>query len=220
MGYQWLLAAHIAVLGYWLGSELVINSTYRYVCYHDEMSLADRTRLMGHVMGVDQHVRYALILQAGLGTMLAAYLGYIPGGAALMASAAAIGVLWLIYVEVVHRLQAKPLGKSLATLDRRSRYVLMGVLVGIALGLIGGAWSMPAWLRWKLACFAAVMACGVGIRLSLLSHFRTWTAMERDGPSAEANAIVRQVYLRSTAILVLLWFFIAAVVILSVQKPG
>ncbi len=123
-------------------------------------------------------------------------------------------------VEVVHRLQAKPLGKSLATLDRRSRYVLIGVLVGIALGLIGGAWSMPAWLRWKLACFAAVMACGVGIRLSLLSHFRTWTAMERDGPSAEANAIVRQVYLRSTAILVLLWFFIAAVVILSVQKPG
>ena len=219
MTYQWLLAAHIAVLGYWLGSELVINSTYRYVCYHDGMPLAERTRLMGHVMHVDQHVRYALVLQASLGTMLAAYLGYIPGGTTLMTVAAVVGVLWLLFVEVVHQLAAKPLGKRLAAFGRGSRYVLMAVLVATALGLIGGGWSMPGWLRWKLACFAGVMACGVGIRLSLIGHFRTWAAMERDGPTAETNAIIRHVYVRSTAILVLLWVFIAAVAILSVLKP-
>jgi len=220
MAYQWLLAAHVAVLGYWLGSELVINSTYRYVCYHDEMALADRTRLMGHVMHVDQHVRYALVLQASLGTMLAAYLGYLPGGTALMTVAAVVGVLWLGFVEVVHKLSTRPVGKSLSAFDRGSRYVLMAVLVAIALGLIGSAWSMPGWLRWKLACFAGVMACGVGIRLSLLGHFRTWAVMERDGPTAETNAVIRHVYVRSTAILVLLWVFIAAVAFMSVQKPG
>jgi len=73
----WLLAIHIAVLGYWLGSELVINSTYRYVSYSGDMPFAERARLMEHVMHVDQHVRYALALQATLGTALAALA---PGG--------------------------------------------------------------------------------------------------------------------------------------------
>lgn len=220
MIYLWLLVTHIAVLGYWLGSELVINSTYRYVCYRDEMPFVDRTRLMGHVMVVDQHVRYALVLQASLGTMLAAYLGYIPGGATLMTVAGVVGVLWLLFVEIVHRLYAKPIGSSLSAFDRGSRYVLMALLVAIALGFVGGAWSMPGWLRWKLACFAGVMACGVGIRLSLLGHFRTWAIMERDGATAGTNAIIRQVYVRSTAVLGLLWVFIAAVVVLSVLKPA
>ena len=66
-----LLVAHIAVLGYWLGSELVINSTYRYVCYGRHIPFAERSRLMEHVMHVDQHVRYALVLQAGMGFGLA-----------------------------------------------------------------------------------------------------------------------------------------------------
>ena len=77
---QALLVAHIAVLGYWLGSELVINATYRYVSCADAMPFAERDRLMEHVMHVDQHVRYALVLQAALGTALAVTYGYIPGG--------------------------------------------------------------------------------------------------------------------------------------------
>ena len=58
-----LLVAHIVVLGYWLGADLVINSTYRYVSWSHGMPFAERSRLMDHVMHVDQHVRYALVLQ-------------------------------------------------------------------------------------------------------------------------------------------------------------
>ena len=75
-----LLAIHIAVLGYWLGSEFVINSEYRYVCRTPSLPFAERNKLMEHVLDVDQHVRYALVLQAVLGTILAALIGYIPGG--------------------------------------------------------------------------------------------------------------------------------------------
>ena len=35
-----LLVIHIVVLGYWLGAELVINSTYRYVSYGSDMPFA------------------------------------------------------------------------------------------------------------------------------------------------------------------------------------
>jgi hypothetical protein len=77
----WLKVLRIAVLGYWLGSELVINSTYRLVAFGDRLPFDERTRLMEHVMDVDQHVRYALVLQAALGTALAALYGLVPGGA-------------------------------------------------------------------------------------------------------------------------------------------
>ena len=216
---SWLLAIHIAVLGYWLGSELVINSTYRYVSYGADMPFAERARLMEHVMHVDQHVRYALALQATLGTMLAAVYGYVPGGGNLATAAGVFGLAWLAFIEAVHRLRHSAAGKTLGAIDRASRYVLMVVLLGIAAGLIGAGWPMPEWLRWKLALFAGVIACGVGIRFALIAHFRTWAVMARDGPTEATNAIIRRTYVRATSILALLWIFIAAITVLSVWKP-
>jgi hypothetical protein len=215
----WLLALHIAVLGYWLGSELVINSTYRYVSYSGDMPFPERARLMEHVMHVDQHVRYALALQVILGTALSALYGYVPGEGELALAAALLGILWLAFIEAVHRLRHKPAGKALAAIDRGSRYLLMAVLLAVAARLLGGDWPMPDWLRWKLVLFAGVIACGVGIRFALIAHFRTWAEMARDGPSEATNAIIRRTYVNATAILVLLWLFIAVIAVLSVWKP-
>ena len=220
MMFPWLIAAHIAVLGYWLGSELVINSSYRYVCYNSAMPFDERTRLMDHVMHVDQHVRYALALQATLGTALAALMGYIPGGETVATAAGVAGVAWLMFIEAVHRLRHGPVGRLLGSADRGFRYVLMTVLIAVALKLIGGGWPMPDWLRWKLALFAGVMACGVGIRFALISHFTVWAIMARDGPTDSTNAIIRRTYMRATSVLALLWLFILAITILSVGKPG
>lgn len=216
---QILLVAHITVLGYWLGSELVINSTYRYVSYGAQMPFNERHRLMEHVMHVDQHVRYALVLQAGLGFALAALYGYVPGGEATAIVAGTLAAVWLAFVEIIHRLRHSPVGKRLALFDRGSRYLFMALLVATALGFIGGAWNMPFWLRLKLFFFAGVMASGVGIRLALISHFRTWAIMAREGPTDETNAIIRTTYWRATSVLILLWVFISAIVVTSVWKP-
>lgn len=217
---QILLVAHIAVLGYWLGSELVINSTYRYVCYRSEMPFHERDRLMDHVMHVDQHVRYALVLQAGLGFALAALYGYVPGGAGAAVVIGIFAVIWLAFVELVHQMRHRPSGKKLAAFDRASRYVLLACLVAIALGLLGRDWSMPLWLRIKLGLFACVIASGVGIRIALIDHFRTWAVMAREGPNDETNAIIRRTYWRGTGVLMMLWVFIAALVTVSVWKPA
>lgn len=217
---QILLVAHIVVLGYWLGSELVINSTYRYVSYAGGMPFGERNRLMEHVMHVDQHVRYALVLQVGLGFALAAHYGYVPGGDTTAVAAGVFAAIWLGFVELIHRLRHSPAGRQLALFDRGSRYLFMALLVAVALGFIGGGWEMPFWLRLKLALFAGVMASGVGIRLALISHFRTWAVMARDGPNYETNAIIRRTYWRATSVLILLWVFIAAIVIASVMKPA
>ncbi len=56
-------------------------------------------------MDVDQHVRCALVLQTGLGVALAARYGYVPGANATVFGVAIAVLLWLGYVELVHRLR-------------------------------------------------------------------------------------------------------------------
>jgi hypothetical protein len=212
VNHHWLLVAHIAVLGYWLGSELVINSAYRMICTRDDLPFAARDAMMDHLMDADQHVRIALIAQLALGLMLAASLFGWPRWLAWLA--AVVGVAWWAMVETVHRARKTAFGQRLASLDRGLRYAVMAGLGGLALVL-----DLPLWLRIKLALFAAVMACGVGIRLALIAHFWVWADMAGQGPTPAGNAAIRAIYRRATAILILLWALIGAIILLSILKP-
>ncbi|MCB2109279.1 MAG: hypothetical protein KDE14_16330, partial [Rhodobacteraceae bacterium] len=189
-----LLAIHIAVLGYWLGSEFVINSEYRYVCRTPSLPFAERNKLMEHVLDVDQHVRYALVLQAVLGTILAALIGYIPGGATLAWIAAAVGVVWLAFVEVIHHLRNAPAGKTLALIDRVIRYVLMASLFAVGGAVAMNIVPLPVWLAAKLALFGGVIACGVGIRLSIIAFYGVWREIEAQGSNDAREQEIRWIY--------------------------
>lgn len=215
-----LLVAHIAVLGYWLGAELVINSTFRYVSRAASMPFAERDRLMDHVMDVDQHVRYALVLQAGLGTMLAALYGIFPGGTMLAWGAAGGALAWLALVEASHHGRHTDLGRKLATLDRGIRYVAIVALIGGAAAATGGRIALPGWLVWKLVAFAGVIGCGLAIRFALMAFYRTWREIELSGSNEAHEQVVRTIYLRATGVLGLLWAFLAVAVVLSITKPA
>jgi len=214
-----LLIAHIVVLGYWLGSEFVINHNYRYVSRAAGMSFSERAELMEHVMDVDQHVRYALILQFALGFALTFLYGYLPGREAAATAVGIFGLLWLALVELTHRRRKTTLGKRLAALDRSLRYLVMVILVLMAVAAWAGWIALSGWLVLKLLCFAAVMACGVGIRFSLMRLGPAWAELKKSGSTPETEKQMWKIYTESTAILCGLWVFIAAVVWLSVWKP-
>ena len=215
-----LLVIHIAVLGYWLGAEFVINSEFRFVCRAASMPFEERKRLMEHVMDVDQHVRYALVLQAGLGTVLAALLGYFPGGTTLAWTAGLATLLWLAFVEIVHRQRHGASGRKLAFLDRLIRYALLTALVLGGLAAVFGAFTLQGWLAWKLVLFGAVIACGIGIRYYIIQFFGIWRQIEAQGSSPSRERAIRRNYMAGTSILGLLWLCIAAIALLSILKPG
>lgn len=217
---QVLLAIHILVVGYWFGSELVINSTYRYVSYGRGMPFAERDRLMDHVMNADQHVRYALVLQAGLGTALAGFLGYLPGGATLAWAGMIGAALWLALVEATHRLRKQPAGSSLARIDRIVRYTVIAALITAALAALMGEIALAPWLAWKFAAYAGVIACGLSIRFFIMDFYRAWVEIAKTGSTDANEAVVQKTYVGATAVLVLLWVLIAVIVTLSVWKPA
>ncbi|MEZ5564497.1 MAG: hypothetical protein R3F24_02825 [Gammaproteobacteria bacterium] len=214
-----ILVAHIIVVGYWLGSDLVINSTFRYVSRAASMPFQDRDRLLEHVLDVDQHVRYALILQVWLGTTLGALFGYFPGGILLAGTATLLGIAWLGLVEFTHRLRKRPAGRALGAIDRTIRYVAIAAGVLIAIGTLAGYLSVAGWLAVKLALFAGVIVSGLGIRFELVHYFKAWHEIRIEGSTDEREKILRHRYKTSTTVLVLLWMFVAAIVAVSVLKP-
>ncbi|MFZ1623383.1 MAG: hypothetical protein WAU48_01175 [Gammaproteobacteria bacterium] len=215
-----ILVAHILVVGYWLGSDLIINSTFRYVSRASAMPFADRDRLLEHVLDVDQHVRYALILQVWLGTTLGALLGYLPGGSLLAGAATLLGIAWLALVELTHRLKSSPGGRAVGLIDRAIRYAAIFAAVTVSVGALMGYFSIASWLAIKLALFAAVIVSGLGIRFELIHYFAVWHTIRVEGSTEEREQRLRSRYKSSTTVLVLLWLFIAAIVALSVLKPG
>jgi hypothetical protein len=214
-----LLVAHITVLGYWLGSEFVINSGYRYVCRTSSLTFEERNKLMDHVLDVDQHVRYALILQLGLGTSLSALYGYIPGAGTTAFSAGVVTVIWLAFVEYIHHARKNPAGGTLGLIDRSIRYVLMVGLAILGLAALMSESTLPNWLAWKLILFACVMASGVGIRISIIDFYRTWAKIRDNGSTPEHEQRIWFIYKYGTGILIGLWVFIFGIVILSIWKP-
>ncbi len=214
-----LLVAHIAVLGYWLGSELVINANFRFVSWARNMPFSERDGLLDHVLDVDQHVRYALILQLGLGTALAGLLGYLPGGGGLAASAGVLTVAWLALVEATHRLRKAPVGALLARIDSGIRYFLIAALPALCALALLGPLQLPVWLAVKLALFGGVILCGLGIRLAIIRYYQVWRSKNEAGAQPGDEDLVRQRYWQATWILMVLWLLIAAMLALSLWKP-
>ena len=214
-----LLVAHVIVVGYWLGSDLVINSTFRYVSRAASMPFEERDRLLDHVMDVDQHVRYAMILQLGLGTALAALLGYLPGGMTLAAAAAVAAIAWLALVEFTHRLRKQPVGYSLARIDRMIRYTAILVALSLAAAGLAGYYNLAGWLSFKLMLLAGAMLSGLGIRLELIRYFRVWQEIRTEGSSVARESALRRRYTSATSVLAVLWLFVSGIVALSLLKP-
>jgi hypothetical protein len=214
-----LLVLHIIVLGYWLGSELVINANFRFVTRAVDMTFGERDRLLDHVLDVDQHVRYALILQAGLGVMLCALLGYVPGGNVLAICAAILAAAWLLLVELTHRSRRQAGGAMLARIDTAIRYSAVALLITAGASAFAGVLTLPGWLAAKLLLFAAVILCGLGIRQAIVRYYETWYVLARDGSSASLEAELHRRYWQATTVLLGLWVLILAIVALSIGRP-
>ncbi|HVN43594.1 MAG TPA: hypothetical protein VMT50_12490, partial [Steroidobacteraceae bacterium] len=100
--YEFLLWMHVLVMGYWVGSDLVVNALTLYLVRARTLPGPERKRLWDFLMHVDQHPRNALILSVPIGFTLAAQIGLARLDNAALAvlwagSAAWFGYMWLTH---------------------------------------------------------------------------------------------------------------------------
>jgi hypothetical protein len=218
--YDVLLWLHVLVMGYWIGSDLVVNALTHYVTSASSLPGPERKRLWDFLMHVDQHPRNALILSVPLGFTLAAQLGLIWLDDASLAALWLGSAAWFGYMWLAHWRRETPAGPALAKWDVRIRVALIVVFSFMgALSLASGRPLAAPWLAWKVLLFAGVLACGLGIRHFIRESYRAWPGIWAGTAAAADEALVRSAMQRATRVLWLLWMLLATIGWLGVAKP-
>jgi hypothetical protein len=220
MQYELMKWAHVALMGYWIGSDLVLNALTLYVARASGLSPPERRRLWDFLLHVDQHPRNALILSFPTGMSLAAWSGLVPLGATGLAACWVASGAWYWFMWLTHWRREAPEGERLARWDWRSRYVLIAACWVLGSTSIAGLGPFAtAWLGWKLVLFGVVMACGIGIRHYIREAYRAWPRIWTGEGSAADEELVRESMVRGTWVLWCLWALVFAISALGALKP-
>jgi hypothetical protein len=221
--YSLLNWAHVLVMGYWLGSELVINALTHYVARTTTLSGTERMRLWDFLLDVDQHVRNAMILSVPLGFSLAAMLGLVPLGGPALWLLWILSALWFWFMWLVHWRRKAPEGAALARIDWWVRYALIALFTGLALAsLVTGQPFAAKWLALKVLLFAGAMVCGVVVRHYIREAYASaLPAIAADRATVADNGQFRSLMRRGTWALVVLWVLLFTIGALGALKmPG
>jgi hypothetical protein len=218
--YEIMLWMHVLVMGYWIGSDLVVNALTHYVTRTSTLPGPERKRLWEFLMHADQHPRNALILSVPLGFTLAAQIGLVWLDDAALAALWIGSAAWFVYMWVVHWKRSSASGPVLAKWDWRSRYVLIAAFLFMgALSLVTGRPLAAPWLAWKVILFAGVLACGLGIRHYIRASYAAWPRIWAGQGTSSDEQTVRTAMTRATYVLWCLWLLLFVIGWLGVAKP-
>ena len=221
MTYSLVLWAHVLVMGYWLGSELVINALSHYVGRASSLSGAERMKLWDFVLDVDQHVRNAMIMSVPLGLSLAAWMGLSPLTGGWLALVWVLSIAWFWLMWATHLKRKTPSGPKLAAWDWGVRYVLIAAFAVSGLVSLVTGWPFASkWLALKILLVAPAIACGLGVRYYIrMAYQPALPAIAADRAGQEENAIFRMTIVRATWVLVGLWVILFTIGALGALKP-
>ncbi len=218
--YALMLWLHIAVMGYWLGSDLVVNQLTHYFKNARDMSVEQRMKLWDFLMLVDQHPRNGLILSLPLGFTLAAQLDLSPVKGPWLVALWVFSIVWFVYIWILHFQLGTPRYLPMRRLDYSIRYALIAILfvTGVA-SVVGDGPYVAKWLGVKVALVALMIACGVGIRHYIAVAVRAIPTYRARGPSPEVEAAFTRGMNNGSYVLYVLWTLMIIVSYLGAAKP-
>ncbi|MCE2713984.1 MAG: hypothetical protein LW820_01700 [Acidibacter sp.] len=222
MSYSLVSWAHVLVMGYWLGSELVINALTHYIARTTSLSGAERMRLWDFLLDVDQHVRNAMIMSVPLGFTLASMLGLVPIEGIGMWALWIVSALWFWFMWMVHWRRKSRNGAVWARWDWRLRYPLIAFFAGSGALSLAIGWPYPEpWLAAKVLLFAGTIVCGIFVRHYIREAYRSaLPAIAADRATDADNAEFRILMIKGTWALVVLWVLLFTIGALGALKPG
>lgn len=196
--YVLLKLAHVLLFAYWLGGDVGVFYSARFV--RDRTLSADARRVALRIMGwIDMIPRYCLVLMLPVGYTLARQIGVVRLPDAFMAILWLVALGWLWLVWAVHRRAGTPAGERLRRIDIGWRVVLAsGLLFDAWQGFRGTGHLFADWISAKFLVFAAIMYCGILIRVrgrglapALRAILAEGSTPDREAAVARASSAVR-----------------------------
>lgn len=183
--YLLLKFLHIIAFVYWLGGDLGTFLASRQVVNPDN-SPQSRHVALKIMLACDMGPKLAMPLILPLGLHLAYLGGTLPLTVLQMSLAWGLSLYWFAVVMVLYLNEGKPFTAKLSQLDLYFR-----IAVAVSLLVLGSYQliqdSAASWAVWKLFVFAAMVCCGIAIRINLKPFVPAFAAMMAEGASRETD---------------------------------
>ncbi len=220
-----LIVLHLVLMAYWLGADLGVFYSSRYVL-KPELAVESRVTALRIMAWVDMAPRICLVL-------------FLPSGVSLMAASEygerfkglpvigvwVFSVAWLGLVLADHRYTGTALGARIKNVDLLLRLGLIVTLLTVGIYTVlatepFGVTTNPKWLGGKVALYAVAMLFGVLIRFRLRPFGPAFDALVTNGSSREVERTMRRAIQGSAPYVLTIWVLILVIAALGVAKPG
>lgn len=224
--HSFAIFLHIILLTYWLGSDIGVFYSSRFVV-NPSVSTGARAVAMKIMHLVDLAPRICLILM-------------LPSGVTLMASTPLGddifygwplvlvwigGLLWLAIMLAAFFRKPQRHADLAAHTDLWVRSaVAVGLLVTAAYAFVVsepfGVETNPKWLAGKVAAYALCIVAGIMIRVSLRPFGPAFGQLMSTGSTPEIEAAIAGAMRRAVPWVLAIWVFVLIAAFLGVVKPG
>lgn len=185
-------AAHILVIGYWLGTDLAVYYISGFIVDPKRPSPVRMfaTKVM---LVLDMVPRTALILTVVIGLTLTAGIGFMPALQPWLPLAWVLSLVWLALTWTVYKLGSSAVGRRLGQVDFVFRILVVAAGVWLAIDATqpGGLITPAPWLSIKIAMLALSIAMGMVIRIQL-KPFGPMLAKVANGSATPADDAAMQ----------------------------
>lgn len=218
--YLVLVYLHILMFVYWLGGDLGVFVSARYVADRT-LSLEERFRFLHVLLVCDMGPRTALILILPIGFEMARILGVLPVSPAITGAIWLFGLAWLAVNWWMFKNERHPATPRIKQGDIYVRYVVMAAMAALGLySLVNETPVIARWLAAKMFLFACVMMLGVYLRAEVKQWIVGFGMVRQGGEAADkGNTIIENAQRRARRAALVLWFGVALIAFLGVTKP-
>lgn len=220
-----LIVLHLLLMAYWLGADLGVFYSSRYVL-KPELAVESRVTALKIMAWIDMVPRVCLVLFLPSGVSLMAASSYGDRFAGWPVAAVwALSLAWLGLVLADHHYAGTPRGARIKTVDLVIRFGLIVTLLTVGLYTMVasdpfGVTTNPKWLGAKVALYALAMLCGVFIRFRLRPFGPAFGALVTTGSTEPVERDLRRSIHGAVPFVLTIWVLIVVIAVLGVAKPG
>ncbi|SEG54728.1 hypothetical protein SAMN04489712_106175 [Thermomonospora echinospora] len=227
--HGWWILLHLVLFVFWLGGDLGVFYSSRYVLKPD-LAPAARAATLGVMSGLDLGPKICLVLFLPSGVTLMALE---PHGAELFGAPAfgwwQVSLVWLFALAWLAATVADHRTHGRFPWVRRADWAVRIGLIAV-LGTVAaytmladrpfGVTTDPRWLGAKVALYTAAIACGLGIRLTLRPFGPAFGALMSGGSTPEVERALKRSVDGCLPYVYGIWAAVLSAAALGVLKPG
>ena len=189
--YLLLKFLHVLAFVYWLGGDLGTFLSSRYVV-RDDIGEESRAIALKIMLACDQGPKSCMPLIFPIGLQMGQMMGItsLPGW--LMGLVWLVALIWSVNVQYLYFTDNQAAKARVTQFDFALRVAVIVAILGYAGGALAGVgWITADWMAWKMLVFAALVTCGLFIRVKLKPFVQAFGQMMAAGASPESNSAMQ-----------------------------